>query len=79
MDDTFGLLVDLLKRYKNVDTVQKEVISAIACLADVGRYTQSILGECLLISSLPGKAFRTLVDIAGLAERFNKRSQSRTW
>ena len=39
MDDTFGLLVDLLKRYKDVDTVQKEVISAIACLADVGRYT----------------------------------------
>ena len=31
----------------------------------------------LLISSLPGKALRTLVDIARLAERFNKRSQSR--
>ena len=27
-----------------------------------------ILGECLLISSLPGKASKTLVDIAGLAE-----------
>ena len=27
-----------------------------------------ILGECLLISSLPGKALRTLVDIARLAE-----------
>ena len=26
-----------------------------------------------LISSLPGKALRTLVDIARLAERFNKR------
>ena len=38
-----------------------------------------ILGECLLISSLPGKAFRTLVDIARLAERFNMRSQSRAW
>ena len=25
-------------------------------------------GECLLISSLPGKALRTLVDIARLAE-----------
>ena len=31
----------------------------------------------VLISSLPGKALRTLVDIARLAERFNKRSQSR--
>ena len=37
-----------------------------------------ILGERLLISSLPGKALRTLVDIARLAEQFNKRSQSRT-
>ena len=26
-----------------------------------------ILGECLLISSLPGKAFRMLVDIARLS------------
>ena len=32
-----------------------------------------------LISSLPGKALRTLVDIARLAERFNMRSQSRAW
>ena len=31
----------------------------------------------LLTSSLPGKALRTLVDIARLAERFNMRSQSR--
>ena len=30
----------------------------------------------LLISSLPGKALRTLVDMARLAERFNKHSQS---
>ena len=27
-----------------------------------------MLGECLLISSLPGKALRTLVDIARLAK-----------
>ena len=38
-----------------------------------------ILGECLLISSLSGKALRTLVDIARLAEGFNMRSQSRAW
>ena len=42
-------------------------------------YKQRTLGECLLISSLRGKAFRTLVDIARLAERFNMRSQSRAW
>ena len=38
-----------------------------------------ILVECLLISSLLGKALRTLVDIAMLSERFNTRSQSRAW
>ena len=27
-----------------------------------------MLGECLLISSVPGKALRTLVDVARLAE-----------
>ena len=31
-------------------------------------HTYRILGECLLISSLPGKALRMLVDIARLAE-----------
>ena len=47
-----------------------------------------MLGECLLKSSLPGKALRTLVDIARLAvrtlvdiarlaERFDMRSQIR--
>ena len=30
--------------------------------------------QCLLISSLPGKALRMLVDIVRLAERFNKHS-----
>ena len=36
-----------------------------------------MLCECLLISSLPGKALRTLVDIARLAERFYMRSQTK--
>ena len=40
-----------------------------------GRYR--ILGECLLISNLPGKVLRMRVDIARLAERFNMRSKSR--
>ena len=37
----------------------------------VNRYANKyrILGECLLIPSLPGKAFRTHVDIERLAER----------
>ena len=48
-----------------------EVISFDRCMP--------MLGECHLISSLPGKAMRTLVDIARFAERYNKHSQSRVW
>ena len=40
---------------------------------------ERILGERLLISSLPGKASKMPVDIARLAEQFNMRSQSRVW
>ena len=32
---------------------------------------KKILGWCLLISNLPDKALRMLVDISRLAERFN--------
>ena len=35
-----------------------------------------MLGECLLLSSLPGKASRTLGDIVRLAEQFNMLSQA---
>ena len=37
-------------------------------------YLYRILGECLLISSLLGKALRKHVDTARLAKRFNMRS-----
>ena len=42
-------------------------------------YIYRIQGECLLISSLPGKALGTRVGIARLAERFYMRSRSRAW
>ena len=48
------------------------------CLT-MGKLINRIPGSRLLISSLPGKALRALVDIARLAERFNMRSQSRAW
>ena len=43
---------------------------ALRTLVDIVRLTKvkRILGECLLISSLPGEVLRTLVDIARLAE-----------
>ena len=51
----------------------------ICHIVSIGTDKKRILGECLLISSLPGLALRTLVDIGGLAERFNMHSQSRAW
>ena len=61
-------------------------IPRISCMSTLRRpckyhmhHTKRILGESLLISSLPDKALRTHVDIARLAERFNMRSQSRAW
>ena len=42
-------------------------------------YLKRMPGSRLLISSLPGKALRMLVDIASLAKRFNMCSQSRAW
>ena len=45
----------------------------------MGKLINRIPGSLLLISSLPGKAFRKLVDITRLAERFNKLYQSRAW
>ena len=42
----------------------------------MGKLINKIPGSSLLISSLPGKALRMLVDIARLAERFNMHSQS---
>ena len=50
-------------------------------LVDIVRLAEilRILGECHLISSLPGKALRKLVDIAMLVEQFDMGSQSRAW
>ena len=38
-----------------------------------------MLGECLFISSLPGKASRTLFNIVRLADQLNTGSQNRAW
>ena len=48
----------------------------IACLKSERRskLINRIPGSRLLISSLPGSALRMLVEIAWLAERFNKHS-----
>ena len=53
-----GKLVEHLKH------VQYAQVSYVVHFLPFNTY----IGECVLISSLPGKALRTLVDIARLAE-----------
>ena len=53
-----------------------QILVLLGCIV---RFRSNGYIENTLISSLPGKALRMLVDIARLAERFNMRSQSRAW
>ena len=45
----------------------------------IGKLINRILGLCLLISSLPGSASRTLVELLVKPRDVNKRSQSLAW
>ena len=45
----------------------------------MGKLINRILGEGLLISSLPGSALRTLVESLDKPRDVNKRSQSLAW
>ena len=52
-----------------VNEENPRAIASVLSLVPVGRHgIKRILGESLLISSLQGKALRTLVDIVSLAE-----------
>ena len=44
----------------------------------MGKLINRIPGSCLLISSLPGKALRTLVDIGRLADANNYQQEKNT-
>ena len=45
----------------------------------MGKLINRILGECLLISSLPGSALRTHVESPGKPRDDNMRSQNLAW
>ena len=70
----------LLTHKKRMDVlVDKDSDKNLKSLALLDIWRILRVSECLLISSLPGKALRTLVDIGRLDERFNMRSQSPAW
>ena len=45
----------------------------------MGKLINRIIGECLLISSLPGSALRTHVELLGKPRDVNKGSQNLAW
>ena len=67
--------------YDAESTQKIENYVIIACLKSetMGKLINRILGECLLISSLPGSALRTHVESLGKPRDVNKRSQSLAW
>ena len=73
------MTLHFLNDVANDRKIENYVIIASLESETMGKLINRIPGSRLLIPSLPGKALRTLVDIARLAERFNMRSQSRAW
>ena len=76
---TLQFLNDIVKDAESTQKIDHYVIFASLKSESTCKLINRIPGLRLLISSLPGKAFRTLVDIARLAERFNMGSQSQAW
>ena len=72
MDMKIHVFTILLQSFAHLDLLHISESLSLVCVD----YNEHSYGECLLISSLPGKALRTLVDIARFAERFNMHSQS---
>ena len=59
--------------------IETNVIMAILKNETIGNLINRILGEFLLISSLPGPALRTHVESLGKPRDVNKQSQSLAW
>ena len=58
---------------------KKHVIIASLKRESIGKLINRILGECLLISSLPGSTLKTHVKSLSKPRNVNKRSQSLAW
>ena len=65
-----------LNQYKNQKLRHNRLFKE--CLT-MGKLINRILGECLLISSLPGSALRAHVESLGKPRDVNMRSQSLAW
>ena len=64
-----------LNQHKN----RKLTIIASLKSETIQKLINKIPGSCLLISSLPGSALRTLVESLGKLRDVNKRPQSLAW
>ena len=76
-------IVGILTIISIINTPQTQITKKVhkrnTALENYWEALQRIRSKCHLISSLPGNASRTLVDIARLAERLNMRFRSLAW
>ena len=63
----------------DAESTQNYVIITSLMSETMGKLINRLPGSCLLISSLPGSALRTLVESLGKPSDINKRSQSLAW
>ena len=63
----------------NQHKIDNNAIIASSKSETMGKLINRIPGECLLISSLPGSALRTHVELLGKPRDVNKHSQSLAW
>ena len=68
--DDVALIITKIENYVIIASMKSETM---------GKLINRIPGSCLLISSLPGSAFRTHVESLGKPRDVNKRSQSLAW
>ena len=76
---TLHFLNDVANDTKLTHKKKKYVIIASLKRETMGKLINRILGECLLISSLPGLALRMHVESLGMPRDVNKCSQSLAW
>ena len=76
---TLHFFNDVANDAESIQKIKNYIIIASLKCSIMGKLINRIPGSCLLISSLPGSALRTHVELLGKPRDVNKRSQSLAW
>ena len=77
--DDVALFNDDANDAESIKKIANDAIMTCLTSETMGKLINRIPGSCLLISSLPGSASRTHVELLGKHRDVNKRSQSLAW